>query len=191
MFIKDTRWIYQQSYLTVPRSLFCDSSLSPAARLLYIHLLDRSKLSEQNGFVDDKGIFVFCTREEAARLLGCGLSKVQRCFKELVQGGYLFCVRQGQCRANKYYVHKPPQSDSGLEAEENGEPNAPSLPTGQPIGNVVEVVAGEAVAGGDTPVVNEELKTRLKLLKERWKELNWPEKLPNIPSEWLNDEGIP
>lgn len=113
--IQSTRYIYEDSFLAVPRVIFSNKNLSAAARLLYIHLLDRSKLSEKNGLMDDNGIFVYCTIEEAAKVIGCRLNKAHDTFDELLEQGYIEKKRQGLGRANKYYVNADPQ---GAETEE-------------------------------------------------------------------------
>ena len=99
--------IYQQSYLTIPRSVFCDESLSLEAMVLYGFLLDRTKLSERNRLQDEQGLFVFCTIEEACKVLRAGRCKVMQVFEELVEKKMLFRFRQGQRKANKYYIVLP------------------------------------------------------------------------------------
>ena len=102
-----TEAIYQQSYLTIPRSVFCDESLSLEAMVLYGFLLDRTKLSERNHLQDEQGLFVFCTIEEACKVLRAGRCKVMQVFEELVEKKMLFRFRQGQRKANKYYIVLP------------------------------------------------------------------------------------
>ena len=102
-----TEAIYQQSYLTIPRSVFCDESLSLEAMVLYGFLLDRTKLSERNRLQDEQGLFVFCTIEEACKVLRAGRCKVMQVFEELVEKKMLFRFRQGQRKANKYYIVLP------------------------------------------------------------------------------------
>ena len=120
--IQSTQYIYEESFLAIPRVIFTNQTLSGAARLLYIHLLDRSKLSEKNGLIDQKGIFVYCTIEEAAKVIGCRLNKAHDTFDELLEQWLIEKKRQGLGRANKYYVNADPKD---AEAEETTEQTLP------------------------------------------------------------------
>ena len=105
MAIKSTAYLYTESFLVLPRSVFENDSLSLEEVALYILLLDRCKLSEQNGLRDELGLFVFCTLEDAASFLRCGRNKALAAFKGLLKKGLIQKERQGCGRANRYYVN--------------------------------------------------------------------------------------
>ena len=128
--IKSTEYIYEQSYLTLPRNIYANLDLSVHARMLYMYLLDISKLSEQNGYMDDKGIFVYCSIETAANIIGCRLNKAHDTFDELIEKGLLEKRRLGLGKPNKYYVNAVQNvAEEASETTENHvqQPEAPSV----------------------------------------------------------------
>ena len=105
--VQNLESIYQESYLIIPRSIYMDKELSLEAMVLYGFLLDRTKLSQKNKLIDEQGIFVYCTIEEAAAVLRKSPRKTIQVFHELVQHKRIHRVHQGMNRANKYYIRLP------------------------------------------------------------------------------------
>ena len=115
--IQNTEFIHKTSYLQLPRSIW-NSELSLEAVCLYTYLLDLSKLSEKNGNIDEKGIYVFCTLETAAEQLRCERKKALRAFKELIGEELLHKVYRGRNTSNLYYISAPPQEMVPVITEE-------------------------------------------------------------------------
>lgn len=79
--------------------------LSTNAKFLYIFLLDRVQLSLKNHYFDSKGrAYIFFSREEAAKILNCGLNTAGKAFKELVSVDLIEEVQQRGKRANIIFV---------------------------------------------------------------------------------------
>jgi len=104
-------WLPFGSYGVCPKFLFSDrryTSLSANARLLYIYLFDRTKLSAQNGLCDTDGeVFVFCTTESACEILGCTGNTAMKAFRELESAGLLYRIRMGVMRTYRIYLQLP------------------------------------------------------------------------------------
>lgn len=87
-------------------SVFCNSSYS--AKLLYAFLLDRTSLSRKNGWIDKDGhIYIYFTIEAVMELMGIGMNKAVRLFRELdsVHGcGLIIKKKQGQGKPDRIYV---------------------------------------------------------------------------------------
>ena len=90
--------------------------LSIEARVLYMLMLDRTKLSEMNNWRDREGkIYIYYTLEETGKVLGCGHDKASRVLRELEKfgGGTLITrVRQGQGHPARIYVRENVFSDN-------------------------------------------------------------------------------
>ena len=70
--------------------------ISQTAKLLYALLLDRSTLSQKNGWQDDEGrIYVFYPVAEIAEILDKSTMTVQSALKELDMAGLLERERSG------------------------------------------------------------------------------------------------
>ena len=75
-------------YLPYPRFLL-KMELTQTAKLLYALLLDRSTLSQKNGWQDEQGrvsIWCFVSPERNA---ACAHPRLERAFKHVAQGGEL------------------------------------------------------------------------------------------------------
>lgn len=112
IFMKATDiWLPFDSYAICPKCFFTDkrfTSLSANARLLYIYLFDRARLSAKNGLCDTDGeIFVFCTVDTACEILGCTGNTAIKVFRELESASLLYRDRIGVMRTYKIYLLNP------------------------------------------------------------------------------------
>ena len=95
-------------YLPYPRFLL-KMELSHTARLLYALLLDRSTLSQKNGWQDDEGrTYIVYPIAEIAEILDKSTMTVQNSLKELDIAGLLERKRAGYSAPNRLYVKVPP-----------------------------------------------------------------------------------
>lgn len=91
-------------------------SLSANAKLLYILLLDRTQLSLKNHYLDSQGhAYIFFSREEAARILGCGMNTATKVFHELASVDLIEEVRQRGKRANMIFVKMVVEANPNTE----------------------------------------------------------------------------
>jgi DNA-binding MarR family transcriptional regulator len=91
-------------YLMFPRFLL-DSPLNETAKLLYIVLLDRARLSQQNqGWIDDqKRVFIYFPIRDLAASLHKGETAVKKALAALEKANLIVRVRRGSI-ANQIYV---------------------------------------------------------------------------------------
>ena len=95
-------------YLPYPRFLL-KMDISHTAKLLYALLLDRSALSQKNGWQDDEGrIYTVYPVAEIAEVLDKGSTTVKGALNELDAAGLLERKRAGFSAANRLYVKLPP-----------------------------------------------------------------------------------
>ena len=95
-------------YLPYPRFLL-KMELSHTAKLLYALLLDRSTLSQKNGWQDDEGrTYIVYPIAEIAKILDKSTMTVQNSLKELDIAGLLERKRAGYSAPNRLYVKVPP-----------------------------------------------------------------------------------
>lgn len=75
----------QYIHYTMPKLLFQAeplNNLSLNAKLLYSFLLDRAKLSYQNGFIDEDGkVYVYFPQKELIQLMNCSRTKMSSYMK--------------------------------------------------------------------------------------------------------------
>ena len=96
------------AYLPYPRFLL-ETDLSHTARELYALLLDRSTLSQKNGWQDGEGrIFIVYPVAEIAEMLDKGCTAIKGALKELDAAGLLDRERRGFSAPNRLYVKVPP-----------------------------------------------------------------------------------
>lgn len=104
-----------KKFFVMPQELFNDEryeKLSTGAKVLYMLLLDRTRLSAHNHFFDKfKRVYIFFTREEAAQKLNVTVRTVYNNFKELVAADLIEEVNQGKNLAKKIYVKFPEKSE--------------------------------------------------------------------------------
>lgn len=96
------------TYLMYPRFLL-ETSLNDTARLVYLLLLDRARMSMANpGWEDEKGrIFVFYPIEDLAADTHRSQTVVKKAMAQLQQQGLIRRQRQGVGKANKIFVCIP------------------------------------------------------------------------------------
>ena len=91
-----------KQYIRIERSLLLhghEFGLSLDAMLLYDMMRDRTTLSAKNGLYDASGrIFIYCSRESAADMVGCSVRKAVTLFQELIGAGLISEKFSGGCR---------------------------------------------------------------------------------------------
>ena len=99
---------YLPAYMAYPRFLM-DIDISDTAKLVYVLLLDRARLSMQNdGWVDDQGhVFVFYTVESLAETIRKSEMTVKVSLSALEQQTLILRKRQRAGTPNKIYVRIP------------------------------------------------------------------------------------
>ena len=82
--------------------------LSQTARITYMILYDRARLSQKNGWVDEEGrvYFVFPIRE-ICKNIGRGESAIKQALNDLEMEGLLVRKRGGFANANRLYLRIP------------------------------------------------------------------------------------
>ena len=89
------------AYLPYPRFLL-KMEISQTAKLLYALLLDRSTLSQKNGWQDGEGrIFIVYPVAEIAEMLDKGCTAIKGALKELDAAGLLERERRGFSAPNR------------------------------------------------------------------------------------------
>lgn len=98
----------ENSFFRMPKALFTDekfSKLSSEAKLLYGILLDRTSLSEKNGWTDKDGrVYIYFTIEETMSSLNICRNKVFGLHSELADLGLISKKRQGLGKPAMIYV---------------------------------------------------------------------------------------
>lgn len=90
--------IYEEPYKT---------KLSDKAKLLYMIILDRLKLSIKNNYTNDKNeVFIYLSRKEVQNILNCSDKTVTKAFNELISLELIFEERNGIGKNIKLYVNK-------------------------------------------------------------------------------------
>ncbi len=107
-------------YLPYPRFLL-KMGMTQTAKLLYALLLDRTTLSQKNGWQDESGrTYIIFPVTAIADALDKSPSTVKEALNELDCAGLLERKRQGFSAANRLYVKLPPEVQiSGLMESEN------------------------------------------------------------------------
>ena len=94
-------------YLPYPRFLL-KMDISQTAKLLYALLLDRTTLSQKNGWQDSEGrTFIVYPVAEIAEMLDKGCTAIKNALNELDAAGLLERKRAGFSAANHLYVKVP------------------------------------------------------------------------------------
>ena len=92
-------------YMTYPRFLL-STGLSETAKLVYVLLLDRARLSMKNGgWEDEQGhVFIYYTIADLAGVSGKSEMTVKNALKALEQRGLICRLKQGAGMPNRIYV---------------------------------------------------------------------------------------
>lgn len=78
------------------------------AKLLYMLLYDRFRLSLENGYIDDDNfVYQIFTRDEIENILGISHKKCVKLFKDIKAKGLIEEVRVGQGKPNRIYLTRP------------------------------------------------------------------------------------
>ena len=93
------------AYMAYPRFLLT-MDISKTAKMIYVLLLDRARLSMKNeGWEDEQGhVFIYYTIEALAEASGKSEMTVKNALKVLEQQGLIFRKRQGAGLPSKIYV---------------------------------------------------------------------------------------
>ncbi len=99
--------------------------LSPSAKLLYALLLNRTQLSQQNGWASLTGrVYVIYPIQELAQDLGISARTVQTLLSELEKADLLWRDRRGRNRSNHLYLKLPDQMPPPKKTPKNPPPLA-------------------------------------------------------------------
>lgn len=98
-------------YMVFPRFLL-DRKINETAKLLYIILLDRARLSQKNdGWADTNGhVFIYFTVEALAEVLHKSQMTVKTALSALESQNLIFRKRQGPGQPNQIYVKIPKET---------------------------------------------------------------------------------
>ena len=99
---------YLPRYMAYPRFLL-EVNISETAKLVYMLLLDRARVSMKNDtWQDEQGrVFVLYTISDLARDIGKGETTAKKALNQLVQQDLIWKQSQGAGRPNKIYVKIP------------------------------------------------------------------------------------
>ena len=105
-------------YMAYPRFLL-DMDISETAKLVYMLLLDRARLSMKNReWQDEIGrVFVLYTIPALAKDIGKGETTVKKALNQLVQQDLIWKQSQGAGRPNKIYVKIPAENSPTGQTE--------------------------------------------------------------------------
>lgn len=94
-------------YLMYPRFLL-ELDMNDTAKMVYLLLYDRARLSMQNGWLDENGrVFVYYTEEHLAEALRRTEATIRTAMNTLEHHGLILRKRQGAGRPNRIYVRIP------------------------------------------------------------------------------------
>lgn len=104
--------IATSTFCQFPRFLlsgdFAGTRLSNNARVIYVLLYDRLRVSVKKGWYDDSGeAYCYYTREELEEKLGISIPTIRKAFQELKDISLLRDVKQGLNKPNRIYLFKP------------------------------------------------------------------------------------
>ena len=109
---------YIPPYMAYPRFLL-DVDISETAKLVYMLLLDRARLSMKNGdWQDEQGrVFVLYTIPNLAKDIGKGETTVKKALNQLVKQGLILKQSLGPGQPNKIYVKIQTENSPTGQAE--------------------------------------------------------------------------
>lgn len=110
-------------FYKLPQGIFSEkySGISSDGKLLYALMLDRMKLSEMNGWRDERcRVYIIFTRDEACRVLGFGKDKAARVYSELEAAGLIEQKKQYLARPTLIYVNEISGREDGSFDVVNG-----------------------------------------------------------------------
>ena len=109
---------YIPPYMAYPRFLL-DVDISETAKLVYMLLLDRARMSMKNkDWQDEMGrVFVLYTIPNLAKDIGKGETTVKKALNQLVKQGLILKQSLGPGQPNKIYVKIPAENSPTGQAE--------------------------------------------------------------------------
>ena len=119
-------------YLPYPRFL-SEMNLTLTAKLVYSLLLDRTTLSQKNGWVDEAGhIYVVFTLDALSQSLGRSTMTVKKALNELENIDLIERIRHGFSSPKRIFVKLPPLGQKSFPVMDRnlsvtGKENCPSL----------------------------------------------------------------
>ena len=94
-------------YLMYPRFLL-ELEINDTAKMVYLLLYDRARLSTQNGWLNEDGrTYIYYTEEHLAEALRRTESTIRTAMNTLEHHGLILRKRQGAGRPNRIYVRIP------------------------------------------------------------------------------------
>ena len=94
-------------YLMYPRFLL-ELGMNDTAKMVYLLLYDRARLSMQNGWLDENGrVYVYFTEEHLAEALRRTEASIRTAMNTLEHHSLILRKRQGAGRPNRIYVRIP------------------------------------------------------------------------------------
>lgn len=94
-------------YLMYPRFLL-ELEINDTAKMVYLLLYDRARLSMQNGWLDEDGrVYAYYTEEHLAEALHRTEATIRTAMNTLEHHGLILRKRQGAGRPNRIYVRIP------------------------------------------------------------------------------------
>ena len=120
-------------FLMYPRFLL-ETNLNDTARLVYILLLDRARLSQTNPqWQDETGrVFVYYTIPHLAEAAGRGQTGVKAALGQLEEAGLILRKRQGMGNPSRIYIRIPSENRPAIRPENRPTirpENRPAIPS--------------------------------------------------------------
>lgn len=115
------------SYLPFPKFLLAED-MKQTAQLVYALLLDRTTLSQANGWQDGQGhVYVIFPVERIAQALRKGLTSIKAALAELEEHGLIQRQRAGPGQPNRIYVLLPDSRESDHPVAGNPAARGPAI----------------------------------------------------------------
>lgn len=107
-----------RDYIPYPRFLL-EMNLTQTARILYALLLDRSKISRNNGWKNEQGyVYVIYPIIDLAQVLDKSHMTIKKALNELEDAGLLVRKKQGFSKPNLLYVRIPAEGKKSVPVRE-------------------------------------------------------------------------
>ena len=105
------------AYMAFPRFLLEKESLNETAKLLYVILLDRARLSQKNaGWTDEQGyVFIIFPIKDLAEVMHKSEMTIKTALNALEEEGLIVRKRRGLGTPNRIYVRYPTESQMQRE----------------------------------------------------------------------------
>ena len=109
------------AYMAYPKFLLDMTDLGETARLVYILLLDRARVSQaKGGWADENGnVFIFYPIQDLAKAIHKSEMSVKTSLSTLEKCGLILRKRQGVGKANRIYVKFPVDRNLSVRQTEN------------------------------------------------------------------------